>query len=678
MTADAARGEDRVNIQVLIAEDEVIVANHIRRMVEALGYQSAGIVTTGEECVRRALEVRPDVILMDIMLAGALDGVRAAEKILSQVDIPILYLTAYTDEATLARAKVTEPFGYITKPFEEQDLRAAIAMALHKHRLERRLRESEQRFRLLFELSPIGIVHYGDDYRIQEANKRFGEIAGVSSTALLQADVRKLLGPDAEEALRASLEGREGAYEGICSFPRQVRVVLRTAPLRGEQAGGVALLEDDTERRAVEEGLVRLVAIEGFIADCSADFVGLTAVTMEKHFARVLERTGRFVGADRVVLHLFENGSTVLRDVYEWHAEGLEGRLDEYRGRELAPFRWFLQRCKEGEPLCILRTSDIPGEGAAERELWLAQGIRSLLSVPLTLHGKALGYLGVMAEREAHSWTGENIRLLRLLSQNFVNLFARQRAEAGWEESEEKFHLLVEHLNEVIFALDGRGFFTFASKGVEALSGYHPGELLGEHFSRFIHPHDREKLIEIWESAEEGLTGTFAFRILTKDANVRDLRASIRGVSLGGELAGITGILEDVTEQTHAEGALRESEERYRRLWEDSSDGLVLIDAESGTIIECNQEFCRQSGRTKDELRSLHIWEIRPPELREAARQKFWEIRQAGTGGSMELSLERPDGELVRIDFLSRVLTLGGRQVIQSRCRRISQGGPIS
>jgi PAS domain S-box-containing protein len=676
MTAAAARGEDRVNVRVLIAEDEVIVANHIQRMVEALGYKSAGIVTTGEECVQRALELRPDVILMDIMLAGTLDGVRAAEKILSQVDIPILYLTAYTDEATLARAKVTEPFGYITKPFEEQDLRAAIAMALHKHRLERRLRESEQRFRLLFELSPIGIVHYGADFRIQDANRRFGDIVGLSPTSLLQADVRKVLGPNAEDALAAALEGKEGLYEGTLS--RQQHVVLRAASLRGEKAGGVALLEDDTERRAVEEGLVRLVAIEGFIADCSADFVGLTAVTAEKHFARVLERTGRFVGADRVVLHLFENGSTVLRDVFEWHAEDLASHLDEYRGRDFSPFRWFLQRCNEGEPLCILRTSDIPAEGAAEREFWLARHARSLLCVPLSLRGKPLGYLGVMTEREARTWTGENIRLLRLLSQNFVNLFARQRAEEGWEESEEKFHLLVENLNEVIFALDRRGFFTFASKGVEELSGYDPGELMGEHFSRFIHPHDRDKLIEIWRSAEEGLTGTYTFRILTKEGEVRDLRASIRGVSLGGELAGITGILVDVSEQRHAESALQESEERYRRLWEDSSDGLVLIDAESGVIIECNQEFCRQSGRTKDELRSLHIWEIRPPELRETARRKFEEIRQAGKGGSMELSLERPDGERVQIDFLSHVLTLGGREVIQSRCRRISPGRVIS
>jgi PAS domain S-box-containing protein len=667
-----------VNIRVLIAEDESIVASHMRRMLEHLGYDTVGIVTTGEGCIARALEFRPDVILMDIMLSGSMDGIRAAEKILERVDIPILYVTAYTDQETLARAKVTEPFGFITKPFEERGLEAAIAMALYKHRLERRLRDSEERFRLLFQLAPVGIIHYASDYRLLEANERFAAAVGQPISTLLQTDVRTVLGKETEAALSFPFAETEGRYEGYIPLSPSrgpAWITLQTAPVqeKGENvSGAIALLEDATARHLMEEGLVRLVEIEGFIADCSAEFVGLTAVTMVSHFSRVLERTARIVGADRVVLHLFENGSAVLRETYEWHIDGLPSRADEYRGKDLGAFRWFLQRCREGEPVCVLRTSDVPNDGAAERELWLSEGVRSILSVPLILRGSLLGYLAVMMEQQHRSWKGENIRLLRLLSQNFVNLFARQRAEEGWEESEDKFHLLVENLNEVIFAVDPRGFFTFVSKGVEALSGYDVDELLGEHLSRFVHPHDREMVDRIWESAADGLTGTFEFRFMTKEGSARNIRASIRGIPLGGELGGMTGILVDVSDQKRAEGALLESEARYRRLWEDSSDGLVLIDAETGGIIDCNGEFSRQAGRTKEELRSLHIWEIRPEKLREAARQKFLEVCTAGKGGSMELDLEQPDGTRVRIDFLSRLLSIGGRDVVQSRCRRIA------
>lgn len=666
-----------MNVRVLIAEDEAIVASHIRRMLENLGYDAVSTTSTGEETVAKALELRPDVILMDIMLSGPLDGIRASEKILEKIDIPILYVTAYTDEATLARAKVTEPFGFITKPFEERELQAAIAIALYKHRLERRLRDSEQRFRLLFQHAPAGIAHYGNDFCLLEANERFARLTGQPLNALLHTDIRKILGKEMEGAVAAPLAGDTGAFEGALQpSPSRLaaRVVLRTTPLRGPAeniSGAIAFLEDVTERHTVEEELVRLVAIEGFIADCSAEFIGLTAVTLASQFARVLERTGKFVGADRAVLHLFENGSTVLRDVYEWSGEGLPPRIDEYRGKDIGTFRWFLQRCREGEPLCVLRTTDIPDEGAAEREFWIFHGVRSILCVPLLLHGNALGYLGVATEREHHSWTGENIRLLRLLSQNFVSLFARQRAEEGWEDSDEKFNLLVGGLQEVIFAVDGRGFFTFVSRGVEDLSGYRSEEILGEHLTRFVHPHDREKVDRIWKTVADGLTGTLEFRLMTKDGNVRDLRASVHGVSLGSEMAGMTGILVDVSDRKRAEAALRESEERYRRLWEDSTDGLVLIDAGSGTIIDCNAEFCRQTGRGKKEILSLHIWEIRPPDLRNAAREKFLDIRSAGSGGSSELDFERPDGTRVRVDFLSRILTIGGREVIQSRCRLI-------
>jgi PAS domain S-box-containing protein len=231
---------------------------------------------------------------------------------------------------------------------------------------------------------------------------------------------------------------------------------------------------------------------------------------------------------------------------------------------------------------------------------------------------------------------------------------------------------LVENLNEVVFALDDNGYFTFLSQGIEDLAGYTPEELLGEHITRFVHPHDRDSFADTWEFVRNGRTGSFEFRVLTKDGDVRDLRLSSRNVYLGKDVTGATGIIVDVTQQKLVENALRESEERYRRLWEDSTDGLVLIDAESGMIVDCNPEFCHFAGRSKDQLATMRIWEIRPPAMQSLARQKFLEIRERGEGGSSELNFERPDGTEVRIDFKSRVLSLQGRVVIQSRCRRLA------
>jgi two-component system, sensor histidine kinase and response regulator len=135
--------------QILIVEDEPIVAADLRVRLELLGCQVAGSVPSGEKAVVMAGQCRPDLVLMDIRLEGRMDGIEAAQEIRRQWRLPVVYLTAYADDTTLERAKVTEPFGYILKPFKERELKTVIEMALYKHQADeeiRRLNETlEQR-----------------------------------------------------------------------------------------------------------------------------------------------------------------------------------------------------------------------------------------------------------------------------------------------------------------------------------------------------------------------------------------------------------------------------------------------------------------------------------------------------------------------------------------------------
>ncbi|MCX6993380.1 MAG: response regulator [Kiritimatiellaeota bacterium] len=132
------------NARILIVEDESIVAKDIQNSLTGMGYTVAGIVAFGEEAVERVGALKPDLILMDVMLKGAIDGIEAAERIRREHSVPVIYLTAYTDDDTLRRAKVTEAFGYLLKPFEDRELRTTIEMALYKHTMERKLRESRE------------------------------------------------------------------------------------------------------------------------------------------------------------------------------------------------------------------------------------------------------------------------------------------------------------------------------------------------------------------------------------------------------------------------------------------------------------------------------------------------------------------------------------------------------
>lgn len=133
--------------RILIVEDENVVREYIKGTLETLGYDVTAAVATGEDAVQQAETTRPDVVLMDIQLKGAFDGIEAAHQISTQYDIPVIYLTSYADDDTLQRAKATKPFGYIVKPFDDKELRATIEIAIYKSQEEKQTRQ-----RLLSEL----------------------------------------------------------------------------------------------------------------------------------------------------------------------------------------------------------------------------------------------------------------------------------------------------------------------------------------------------------------------------------------------------------------------------------------------------------------------------------------------------------------------------------------------
>ena len=137
--------------KILIVEDEAISANDIKETLISLGYGVAGMARSGEEALEKVSETSPDLVLMDIHLAGTLDGIETAGLVHAKYGIPVIFLTAYMDSALLERAKVTEPYGYIIKPYDERGLHSAIRMALYKYGIDKKLKESEDRLWILNE-----------------------------------------------------------------------------------------------------------------------------------------------------------------------------------------------------------------------------------------------------------------------------------------------------------------------------------------------------------------------------------------------------------------------------------------------------------------------------------------------------------------------------------------------
>lgn len=132
--------------KIMVVEDEIVVAMEIQTRLIALGYRVTGIVADGEEAVDLAEKTSPDLVLMDVKLAGGIDGIDAARHIRERHNIPVIYVTAHADDDTLQRAKLTYPLGYIVKPFSDSDLRASIEVALSKHEEDTKVREDSERF----------------------------------------------------------------------------------------------------------------------------------------------------------------------------------------------------------------------------------------------------------------------------------------------------------------------------------------------------------------------------------------------------------------------------------------------------------------------------------------------------------------------------------------------------
>lgn len=248
--------------KILIVEDDIIVARDIEQSLKGFGYRVEGIISSGEEAVIRAQSQRPDLVLMDIRLKGAMDGIAAAEKI-REFDIPVVYLTAHSDEETLQRAKLTEPFGYITKPFEERSLYTVVEMSLYKHSMDSRLRSLKEFSENVVESMPVAVAVVDKRGRVTAINRLQEGIFGTRredalGRVLFEGYVSPFAaraGPLLEKTMKDGLSISEKGLEYMAPGGKEYVLDLYISPFldKGKTAGAVVAFADSTEKRRLKE-----------------------------------------------------------------------------------------------------------------------------------------------------------------------------------------------------------------------------------------------------------------------------------------------------------------------------------------------------------------------------------------------------------------------------------------
>ncbi len=345
---------DKKTGHILIVEDELIVAHSIQMRLELHGYAIDGMAKSGEEALQLLESVIPDLILMDIRLSGEIDGIDAAERIRRDHQIPVIFLTAYSDDQTLARAKITEPFGYIIKPFETRELVNNIEIALYRQKMNTALQASEARFRGLFENAVIGLVLLDHEDSVVETNRAITELLGydnkkellesVSLETLVHASSAQA-GPDLEPRLGTTHPRIELSVRRPDGTDRLLQITSTEIPKAPQSPPYTALfVEDITDLRQFERDLQdRQLALRALFVNEEAirehertslsrdihDVLGqmLTAHKMDLHWMKSRGLAGE---AESTVNEMLEHMDEMIQFVKRVCSELRDSVLDDF------------------------------------------------------------------------------------------------------------------------------------------------------------------------------------------------------------------------------------------------------------------------------------------------------------------------------------------------------------
>ncbi len=278
---------------IMVVEDEPIVARDVQLSLERLGYHVPATASSGEEAIRRAKECEPDLVLMDIVLKGALDGIETAEYLQRQLSVPVVYLTAYADQQTVQRAKSTAPMGYVLKPFQPAELQRTVQLALSRAREDRQLRESVRWLVTMVCCVNEAIITTNRAGTVTYLNPAAERMTGWSQVEAVGAGLTALLigrpGFDVEEAqnpaFRAMAEGRVVTLEEVILIGRdgtERRVGGTAAPVASESgailgavlalhepASSAATLPTPSDPTPLAEELQGGLSLQGVITLCA-------------------------------------------------------------------------------------------------------------------------------------------------------------------------------------------------------------------------------------------------------------------------------------------------------------------------------------------------------------------------------------------------------------------------
>ncbi|MDE3245711.1 MAG: PAS domain S-box protein, partial [Acidobacteriota bacterium] len=629
--------------RILIVEDEPIVARDVRQQLEELDYEPAGTTGRGDEAVVMVERLRPDLVLMDIHLEGDMDGIAAAGIIRERWDIPVVFLTAFAGEETLDRAKQSDPFGYIIKPFDERELRTVIEMALYKHHTSSQLRQLREEQAAILSTALDGFWLVGREGRILDANEAICRMLGYAREEMVGSAVSDYEADETPAEIAAQMERIRQLGSAIferrsrCKDGRLIDVELRVSVLPGASGHLSAFIHDITERkrmvaalrsseelatktfRAIPEGVLITRAADGQILDVNEGFCRLSGWSREQAIGRKVPE-----------LNLWDSAAE--RDAY-FETLRQHGRVENLEA---------VFHTKTGERRVI----------ALSAEMMEQDHETMVLAV-------------------AHDITGIRHDEAALLASERLNRAITQSA------------------HDAIITTGSPGKIVSWNQGAETIFGYTEAEALGQPVSMLIPESYLDRHIAGMHSIASGgeshiLGKTVELMGLRKDGSEFPLELSLAHWETSeGWFA--TSIIRDITHRKrtedarrHAEELVRRSETKFRTLYDASPDGVMLLD--EGGFFDCNAAALKAFGCDSIEaFCSKHPADLSPEfqpcgaDSRTLANQRIAAALETGHQHFEWLHQRADTGATFPAEVLLNAMELDGRRVLQAVVRDITE-----
>lgn len=568
--------------RILVVEDESVVAKDIQWSLKGLGYAICGWASSGGEAIQKAGDLKPDLVLMDVVLKGEMDGIEASEHIRKNFNIPVIYLTAYADEHTLQRAKVTEPFGYILKPFEERELHTTLEVALYRHKTEKAIREKEQWLSTTLKSIGEGVITTDILGNVTFMNSVAESLTGWREVGALGKKVDEIFvihnesGRIVEHPVAQCQRRKAGVGPDVHTLlsgnGEAVLLEDNAAPIKNEDGGiigYVLVFRDITDRKQNQELLKK--ERETFFSILQNATYGVI----------LLDRSGQYFYVNPQFTHI--TGYT-LEDIPSGRFWFRKAFPDATYRKEVIN-AWLEDRGRpDGERIFMARCSD-----------------------------------GQTKELEMHSTLLDDGRMILTIS----DITERKQAERALRESEEKYRHLVQNANSIIMRVDPDGNIRFFNEFAQGFFGYEEEDILGRHMLGTIVPeHDSSgrnmtlMIKDLLENPEEySVNETECMR---RNGERLWISWTNKPFFDGDGVVEILCIGHDMTERKLQEGALR----LQAQIIDQIHDSVISTDL-AGYVTSWNKGAERLYGYQSDEVVGKHISIVYPDDQYEIMQRRI-------------------------------------------------------